>query len=300
MQVTDSAYMPAETDTSGGKFIRKMATYGQGRPMPAFTSKGRAANVFVGDNCCLDMSDYPPELMDPRDPPDLREGALDDIEAYQPPPLVESDFIKGYENYGLMLPSERFQEHLAMKDGERKWHAQREKAFEYTKRMRLLHSHHEGGVMGIDGPMHPDTKLFATQRDVIDAKRDVTARHQQMRHERLTEKRSKADESITFENYATPVVPYIRSADIAVPRRRVDPNHSFRFIGTHDRIFPNAAPLWDPERAKSLISHETRGRDHDLITGLHKDLGPLLITREYRGNGEGPLTTRSCPGVPEV
>ena len=34
--------------------------------------------------------------------------------------------------------------------------------------------------------------------------------------------------------------------------------HPFRFLNTHERVFPKAVPTFDPERAKVLHHHEVR------------------------------------------
>ena len=47
-----------------------------------------------------------------------------------------------YQNHSLMLPSERYKEHLKMKAGEQKWREERDAVFRYRKRMTVLERKH--------------------------------------------------------------------------------------------------------------------------------------------------------------
>lgn len=285
MRATDPVHRMAEAPSDGHRFIRKMATYGHGRPQPAFTGGSRAARIFKGgDGGAMDMSHLPPEHMESHGDP--RELTLSYPE---PPTEVTTDFVKGYENHGLMLPSERFKEHLAMKDGERTWREERAKVFEHNRRTKLISSAHMSGVCGIDSPLMPGTQLYKKQRETIEEYEKVTSKHAAGRFDVLEGKMAACD-TVTFKNYATPMEPYVRSADIPLQRRRVDPDgHRFRFLNTHERLFPVDVPLWDPDRARVLRGHETRGRDYNPING-----GDTSISFVVRPPPEddGPLTAR--------
>ena len=75
--------------------------------------------------------------------------------------LLLTHFDAGrYENHSLMLPSERYKEHLKMKAGERKWREERDAIFRYRKRMTVLERKHQEGILGIDGPTHPNSILY--------------------------------------------------------------------------------------------------------------------------------------------
>eukprot|EP00438_Fugacium_kawagutii_P031305 Skav215329 [mRNA] locus=scaffold1391:20087:27921:- [translate_table: standard] len=154
LKSTDPCYQHAEAPTQGDRFIRKMATYGQIRPSVSFVSEARVVRPMK-EHGAMDMSSLPNPVMDPKGDP--REGTF---EIPAPPPEVDDSFIKMYKNHSLMLPSERYKEHLKMKAGEQKWREERDAVFRYRKRMNVLERKHAEGILGIDGPTHPDSILY--------------------------------------------------------------------------------------------------------------------------------------------
>lgn len=269
MKSSDPLYSHSEEKTHGDAFLRKMATYGRQRPSIAFTTESRAHRPFLGKESALDMSNLPPTWNDPRGDP--REGTLEYPEA----PEVNMDFLQAYENHNLMLPSERFREHLYMKDGERKWRSDRDAIWLHNKRKRMVERHHKQGVVGIDSPLHKGTQLYAGHRENFENQKAATARHYDGRREHLEYQKSAADAS-AFRNYGEPVVVEIRSSDIPLQRKAIDPDaHPYRFLDTHNRIFPDEVAMWDKQRAIHLRSHECRHKGFDIISGVQNSIGYL-------------------------
>jgi hypothetical protein len=269
MKGTDPLYAHSEDKAHGDAYVRRMAIHGHQRPSPAFTAEGRAHRMFMGKESALDMSNLPPTWNDPKSDP--REGTLE----YPEPPQVDTTFMAAYENHNLMLPSERFREHLSMKDGERKWREDRAAIWTHNKRKRMVERHHKQGVVGVDSPLHEGTKLYAGHRDRFEGQVSRSARHASERRDHL-EFQMSASDAASFRNFGEPSNAHIRSSDIPLQRKHVDPDHHpFRFLDTHNRIFPDEVALWDKDRARTQRSHDVRHKDFDIITGLKNDIGFL-------------------------
>mmetsp|Transcript_123200 Transcript_123200/g.344866 ORF Transcript_123200/g.344866 Transcript_123200/m.344866 type:complete len:326 (+) Transcript_123200:160-1137(+) len=283
LQSTDPGYQHAETQTHGDRFIRKMATYGHVRPSVSFTSEARVVRPMK-QHCAVDMSNLPTTFMDPRGDP--REGTL----SYPPPTEVDDSFIKLYQNHSLMLPSERYREHQYMKKAEAQWRQDRENLFRYRKRMQVLERHYPDGVIGLDGPLHPGTQLYADRRSHILQQEARRADHATGRLDHL-DSQGLADDATAARHYGSD--PNLRrSADLGIQRKRIDPAaHPVRFLDTHDRLFPSHTPTWDPDRAAAIRSHDTRGREHNIISGTSNGLEYKVAKRW----DEPPL-----PGMPNA
>merc|ERR1711971_1342992 len=64
-----------------------------------------------------------------------------------------------------------------------------------------------------------------------------------------------------------------RSQDVCIQRKCVENEaHPFRFLNTHDRLFPTDVPMWNPVRAATLRSHDVREKEHCHITGIDNTL----------------------------
>ncbi|CAE7194958.1 hypothetical protein AK812_SmicGene39917 [Symbiodinium microadriaticum] len=265
LKSTDPGYQHAEAPTQGDRFIRKMATYGQIRPSVSFVSEARAIRP-VKECGAMDMSILPHPLMDPKGDP--REGTF---EIPPPPAEVDDSFIKMYQNHSLMLPSERYKEHLLMKAGEQKWREERDAVFRYRKRMTVLERKHPEGILGVDGPTHPDTLLYKDRYQHLAAQAERKANIAENRFGNL-HAQNYSDDAVAMRSYGTD--PGLeRSKDICIQRKCIDPEqHPFRFLDTHARLFPKYSPTWDPERAAALRSHDVRDRQHNIINGARNEL----------------------------
>merc|ERR1712039_7250 len=82
-----------------------------------------------------------------------------------------------------------------------------------------------------------------------------------------------------------------RSRDICIQRKRVDADtHPFRFLDTHDRLFPQFNPSWDPDRAQASRSHDVRHKTHNIISGTDNTLTYNVATK---WNQEPTITAHS-------
>lgn len=265
LRSTDAGYQHAEAQTQGDRFIRKMATYGQVRPSVSFTNEPRVARPAKAQSM-MDASVLHPQWNDPRNDP--REG---NFEIPQPPKEVDQTFVKLYENQSLMLPSERYKEHLYMKQAKQKYDEDRNAIFMYNKRVTTLERKHAEGITGIDGPLFPDSKLYGDSHHKVVAQAESKIRHAEGRYDILADK-SQSSDAVAMRDWGTdPNLP--RSRDLCIQRKRIDPAaHPFRFMNSHERLFPSYIPAWDPDRAAALRSHDVRDRGHNIITGVSNDL----------------------------
>lgn len=257
LRSTDTGYQHGEAQTTGDRFVRKMATYGQVRPSVSFTSESRAQRHFK-EGSAIDASSLPPAWMDPRgEPKELT------FEYPLPPTDINEDHFAMHRNQSLMLPSERQREHQLMKAGEKKWREDREAAFLYKKRMLKIEREYQNGIVGVDGPLFPGTKLYEQQRQFLEAQAEMKGASAESRFHHLAHQR-RADDASAFRNFGTPATHLARSHDVGIQRKCVDPKkHPYRFLDTHDRLFPTYVPMWDPERAGVLRSHDVRGKKHN-------------------------------------
>merc|ERR1711988_1214224 len=82
----------------------------------------------------------------------------------QPGGEISTEFVELYKNDKLMLPSERRAEARKIIAGEKKWKEDRQALFNYKKVIRTLEMKYPSGVEGVDGPMYPETKIYAESR----------------------------------------------------------------------------------------------------------------------------------------
>mmetsp|Transcript_6872 Transcript_6872/g.19259 ORF Transcript_6872/g.19259 Transcript_6872/m.19259 type:complete len:305 (+) Transcript_6872:72-986(+) len=263
---TDTSYQPAEGATQGDHFIRKMATYGSIRPSASFAAEPRVIRPMQ-EHQAIDKSHLPANWNDPRED-DPRHGTLS---IPQPPKEVNGDFINAFKNDALMLPSERYKEHIYMKEAQEQWKADRAATFNYKKRMTILERKHPEGILGMDGPLHPGTRLYAQQRAHLVAAAERKEAHSQARFAHLHDQ-SRADDATACRHYGSdPGLP--RSMDVGIQQKQVIPAaHPHRFMDTHDRLFPGHLPTWDPERAKVARGRDVRDKQYNIINGGHNAL----------------------------
>lgn len=216
----------------------------------------------------MEMSRLPPAWMDPRG--EAKEGT------YQiPEPTKEPDdtFLKLYKNQSLMMPSERYKEHLYMKQAKKEYDKDREAIFMYRKRVNALERHYPNGVVGVDGPMHPGTILYADRQKHLLGAAGRHAEHEEARFHHLKERMASDDATACRLPMDRAQSHGPRSRDLGIQRKRVDPElHPQRFQGSHDRLFPKHLPTWDPQRARTLRAQEVRERSHNIISGADNEL----------------------------
>jgi hypothetical protein len=250
---TDQGYQHGEAQTQGAAFVRKMATYGQVRPSVSFTNESRAQR----NPMAIDTTNLPHSHHDPRgEPKELT------FEYPLPPKDINEDHMALVRNHSLMLPSERFHEHCLMREGEKKWKQDRKDAFMYKKRMLKIEREYQNGIIGVDGPLFPGTKLYEQQRAFLEHQAEGKGVKAEGRFHNLAHQ-TRAEDATAHRNFGMPHdLP--RSHDVGMQRKCVDPaKHPHRFLDTHDRLFPTYVPVWDPERAAALRSHDVRGKKHN-------------------------------------
>jgi hypothetical protein len=237
-----------------------MATYGNVRPSPFFISESRARRPVKTDG--MDMSSLPAPWNDPKGL--KKEGTL-----VVPQPCgdgVNNAFAEMYKNDALMLPSERRAEAKQIIAGEQQWKEAREALFKYKKQIRTLEMKHPDGVEGIDGPMYPETRIYAEKRAQMQARGQKLQTHAEGRFVHL-EGQMGADDATTRRNYGTDPKQR-RSEDICVQRKCIDrEEHPCRFLDTHSRIFPKYVAVWDPDRARNIRSHDVRDKSYNIVNG---------------------------------
>jgi len=236
-------------------YVRTFPLYGSMRPSPAFTTIARV-NKFEG--VAVDMSNLPPTWNDMRG--DTREGSY----SYNVTSPADPEFFKILGNQSLMLPSERREEAKRFKDGWDDFQKSRTEHAEYTKRRRTLTRHHKSGIVGIDGPMKADSELYEADAARVKMQAEVKEAHDLGRKHHLG-RQFRSSDAVALRGWSEP--PSMDAhATVPLQRKNIDPEkHPFRFLNTHERLFPAFVPTFDPERAKILHHHQVRERKHDIL-----------------------------------
>jgi len=260
LRSTDPIYQHAEASRAGDRFIRQMSTYGLVRPSASFVTESRMHRAFNPDNV-MDMSRLPAPWYDPLGEP--KEGTL---VVPQPPKEVNMEYLDMYRNDALMLPSERRDEARRIIAGEKKWKEDRKAVFAYKKTIQQLEMRYPDGVLGVDGPMCPETRIWAERREQL---LQVAQRRQSHAEKRLPllEEQTAADDATALRRWGSE--PNLRrSQDVGIARKCVEREaHPQRFLDTHSRLFPKYDAKWDPDRAASLRSHDVRDKRYDIVSG---------------------------------
>jgi hypothetical protein len=296
LKKTDQGYQHAEAQTQGDRFVRKMATYGQVRPSVSFTNEARAQRTFK-ESQAIDTSNLPAPWSDPRgEPKELC------FEYPLPPTDIDDSHFAMVRNQSLMLPSERFREHLAMREGEKKWRQDRKDAFMYKKRMLKIEREYQQGIVGVDGPLFPGTKLYEQPRSFLEAQAEVKGGKAEGRFQHLAHQH-RADDATAQRNFGMPHdLP--RSHDIGIQRKCVNADkHPYRFLDTHDRLFPTYVPVWDPERAAALRSHDVRGKKHNHLNQADNHMEHRVAPNweeEAKKNLQMKIAMHARPTSPEM
>lgn len=261
LQSTDPIYQHAEASRAGDRFIRQMSTYGLVRPSANFVNESRMRRPFNQDSV-VDMSRLPPPWYDPSGDP--KEGTL--VVPQPPKDGPNMEFIDMYKNDALMLPSERREEARRIIAGEKQWREDRKAYFGYKKTMRTLEMKYPDGVLGVDGPMCPETRIWADRREKLMQVKQSRQSHAERRFPFLEEQMA-ADDATALRHWGSEPNLH-RSQDIGIARKNVEREaHPQRFLDTHSRLFPKYVARWDPERAASLRSHDVRDKGYDIISG---------------------------------
>jgi hypothetical protein len=284
LRSTDATYQHAEAPQGGTRFVRQMATYGSVRPSPTFVSESRMRRPFNKDSG-VGMSALPATWNDPQG--FAKEGTL---VVPQPPAEISTEYVEMLKNDKLMLPSERRAEARAIVEGEKQWREARANLFQYKKRVRSLEMKYPDGVEGIDGPMYPETRIYAERRAQLQLQGARSQAHGEGRFEHLAQQNA-ADDATALRNYgADPQMK--RCEDICAQRKCIDPEmHPVRFQDTHSRIFPQYTPVWDPQRAASLRTHDVRERRHNIVNGASN-----AVTYEVANNWGLPAPAQPAEG----
>jgi hypothetical protein len=296
LRVTDQGYQHGEAQMPGNSFVRKMATYGQVRPSVSFTNEARAQRT-IKDGMHIDTSSLPAPWADPRgEPKELT------FSYPEPPKEINEEYMKMVRNQSLMLPSERMREHCLMREGEKKWRQDRKDAFMYKKRMQKIEREYAQGIIGVDGPLFPGTKLYEQPRAFLEAQSEAKGAKAEGRFHHLAQQ-SRADDATAQRNFGMPHdLP--RSHDIGIQRKSVEQaKHPYRFLDTHERLFPTYVPVWDPERAGVLRSHDVRGKKHNHINNADNHMEHRVAPNweeEAERNLQMKIAQNARPSSPQM
>merc|ERR1719188_816784 len=167
------------------------------RPSPCFVSEARSQRPVVDVDAAWDMGSLPAVWNDPKG--QRNEGTL---VVPQPRGGVSTAFAELYKNEALMLPSERRAEAAQIVAGERQWKEDRDAIFKYKRTIRTLEMKHPDGVEGIDGPMYPETRVWAERRAQMQERAQKQQAHAEARCVHLEGQRG-ADDAVTRLNYGT-------------------------------------------------------------------------------------------------
>lgn len=211
----------------------------------------------------MDMTNEPPVWFDSCIG-SKREGCV----AYPKFSKVDNSYIERFKEASLMLPSERLDDHKAIKAGTEQWRQARRELFEHNKRKRILERKHKGGIIGIDYPLRENTELYKHDFDRYKEQRDAKETHLEGRREFLGDHK-RGSECIT-EPYGCAPAADRGSTDYGffMDRKTIDrERHPARFLDTHQRLWPKFTPVWDNKRATCLRFHDVRHKSYNIITG---------------------------------
>merc|ERR1719321_2395438 len=103
--------------------------------------------------------------------------------------------------------------------------------------------------------MYPETRIYAERRQLLQDEARRMAHHAEGRFEQLAS-HAAADDAVTLRRYGS-APDLARSRDLGIQRMGVE-GCKFRFMDTHERLFPKHTAVWDPKRAGMLRSHDVR------------------------------------------
>jgi len=199
---------------------------------------------------------------------DKREGCI----THPPPARIDVSHLRRFHQSGLMLPSERFDDHRALKEGINNWSAVRTEVFEDNKRKRILARKHKGGVIGIDYPLREGTDLYKKDYERFKEERDKLNTHSTARLEFLTN-RKKAQDSIIAPYASCPPAPrgdtdygfYLQRKTI------VDDPHGLIALSKGAKPVKEKKQ-WTVDRAMQFRKQDVRERKYNIITGDSNEL----------------------------
>jgi len=216
--------MVAKPSACRKTFMRTMPAYGSNRPSPCFTSESREGRYFPG--LSVDMTNLPPVWYD-NCIGQKREGCV----SHPPMKPIDDRFLERFMVHGLMLPSERLEDHKILKKGIIDLKAARQSVFEYGKRRRILARKHSTGIEGIDYPLRPETVIYKDEHDSYAAQIEAKKHHDMGRLEHLTGW-TRSAECLTEDYGSAPAAPR-GSYDLGIQRKCVnETSHPARFADT--------------------------------------------------------------------
>jgi hypothetical protein len=238
-----------------------MVAFGRTRPSTGFVTESRAARPLPDPRVVNDASTLPPTWIDSHADP--REGSY----VVKEPGMPDNTYVECFQNHALMTPSERYREFVYMKNGEKKWREDKRALAEYKKKKMVLTRKHNSGIVGIDSLTQEGTENFVGERENMLRDEEYRGAHASRRKQFLTDKNYATDEA-ALRNWGEPVEEIPRGNCIPLQNKFIKKEvHPFRFLDTHERLFPHGAPKWNPARGMALMSHDCRGRRHDIISG---------------------------------
>lgn len=169
---SQSATMPmdrtfqSEGFGEGDKVTRTFTSYGSMRPSNAFSSVTR--NQYFAFECGMDMSNLPYSWNDVS-VDNKKAGSFHFAEGEK----VDLSHLAAMNNYQLMLPSTRFREAMKIKAGKERYAKAKEANRLESKQRKVVAAHYARGLVGVDGPMYPNTEYWKEDRERFFAFREV-------------------------------------------------------------------------------------------------------------------------------
>ena len=183
----ERTYVPSEkfgTPDRDGNFLRSLPIQGSQRLAPEFATVTR--NTRFEPACALDMTNMPHTWYDVDKKKDCNAGRFE----YHGSKDIDLSCLEALKHQRLMLPSERFTEAQKIKQGLKDYKEAKEQNAKQAKQIRVTTHNHWKGLIGVDGPLYPDTQTypFAEDRQRILQQQAYKENHAARRKAFLTDK----------------------------------------------------------------------------------------------------------------
>lgn len=174
---------------------------------------------------------------------------------------------------GVMMPQERRErlefevKNFQAQKVERKAAQDREHRIEYIKK------NYPCGVLGVDGPMNPNTVIYRDTADRIVKKTQEKANSSSKRAEYL-QQMSSSSHRLKYS-----ILEHDGSWK-GDSRARTSIGRS-RNVNTHSRLFTSDHLSWNPRRAQHLRNSEQAGRPYNIVNGCKIDYIPPTVAESH-------------------
>lgn len=235
------------------------------RPSPAFLTLPRSSGVTATIHTSAPMTVgivTHAQFQDTQQPVKL--SKKDPIEIAKRMQKIEQE-LKGIKEaqYDRLPPNRRKQLFEGEKKREQQLKKLKEEKAMITKQNRIIKSGYPEGILGVDSPNLPDTKLYWKEQKDIERSKSLQQNRWQQRAQNMM-KNTSTSPGITFSNPNSAEVP----AEKARAKKRVEEVPE-QYHDTFGALFIPKVQKRDPERAERLKELNRGERNFDIVSGAY-------------------------------